>query len=403
MIRLLINGINGRMGRALMEAAEADGGFIMAGGVDTMPCPPQGEIPIYKTLKEAMPEADVLVDFSRPEALPGILSFATDHYMPVVLATTGYTGADMARVKRAARRIPIFFAANMSLGVNLLIGLAETSAAFLGAGCDIEIMEAHHNQKADAPSGTALMIADAINKVYENEKEYVYGRHTRSNRRALGEIGIHALRGGTMVGEHAVSYFMNNETVTIKHSAQSRAVYAQGALRAARFITGRPPGLYDMHDMLLEKSSVTRVRAQRGVAMISLDNLPFDPGSMAAVFDCMAGEGVNLDMISYNAVKAGEMGISFSLSEAEGAAAVAALANRFKHAGAQLVSPLVKVTVEGLGMERQPGVASRVFALLRKLCIIPHMVTTSLTEISLLIDVKDEFVALDAFSGAFLS
>jgi len=301
--------------------------------------------------------------------------------------------------------VPIFRAANMSLGINLLIGLAETSAAFLGAGCDIEIVEAHHNTKTDAPSGTALMIADAINKVYENEKEYVYGRHTRSNRRAPSEIGIHALRGGTVVGEHAVSYFMNNETVTIKHSAQSRAVFAQGALRAARFIAKakRAPGLYDMHDMLLEQSSVTRVKAERGVAMISLDDLPFDPGSMAAVFDCMAGEGVNLDMISYNAAKAGEMGISFSLNEAEGAVAIAALANLFKKAGARLVSPLVKVTVEGLGMERQSGVAARVFALFKKLNIVPHMVTTSLTEISLLIDVKDEFVALDALSAAFLS
>ena len=399
MIRLIVNGACGRMGRAVAGAA-ASGEFEVVAGVDARPS--DYPAPVFPSLAEAACEADALIDFSVPEALPEALSYAARRGLPAVLATTGYSRSDVGRIERAARRIPIFRSANMSLGVNLMISLAERSASFLGEACEIEIVEAHHRYKADAPSGTALMIADALNHVYQDGREYVFGRHTRDERRSPSEIGIHALRGGTLAGDHAIHFLMEDETLRIEHSAASRAVYAQGALRAARFLQGRDPGLYNMRDLLLEKTPVTHVRAERRVAMVTLIGLTLGEAGMAEAFGLLGGLRINVDMISASPrTDLMESGVSLSLSEESGAQAVRALNAHFGEGRARLTGHLVKLTVEGLGMERQSGIAAKVFALTGELGVSPHLVTTSPTEISLLIDAKDEFVLAEALTAEF--
>ncbi|NLG24249.1 MAG: 4-hydroxy-tetrahydrodipicolinate reductase [Clostridiales bacterium] len=388
------------MGRAVLDAAGRAPDILVVGGVDRAECPGLG-VPVFTSLAGVDADADVLIDFSRPEALPGILSFAAARGMAAVLATTGYTDADLKRIERAALRIPVFRSANMSLGVNLLMDLAVKGAQFLGDGCDVEIVESHHRGKADAPSGTALMVADAVRKVYGGEREYVFGRQGRSAKRAPGEIGIHAIRGGTLVGEHAVMFLMDDEVVEVRHTAQSRAIYAAGALRAAAFVVGKPAKLYDMHDLLLSKAPVTHLVASRGAAMIAVAGLPAGPRSTADAMACIAEKGLNLDMIGQSEGPGGAIGISFSLADGDKLAAATAVRARFPQADVRIAGPLVKLTIEGLGMERQAGVAARVFALAGDLGIRPHMVTTAATEISMLIDQCDEFALTDALARAF--
>lgn len=400
MLRMLIHGVGGRMGRVLLDVARESPDLAVAAGVDKAPSGGQG-FPVFERLDEVDVPCDVLIDFSRPDALDGILRFAVERGVPAVFATTGYSEADLGRMERAAARVPIFRSANMSLGVNLMIDLVQKGASFLGEGCDVEIVEAHHRTKADAPSGTALMLADAINKVYEDTREYVYGRHARSHPRAQREIGIHSLRGGTMVGDHTVSFFMNEERVEVHHSAQSRRIFAVGALQAARFLVSQPPKLYDMRDLLLARSSVTHLRAERDVAMVTLCGLPEAPQSMARVLSCMADAGIVVDMIGQTRQKNGALNFSFSLDSADCRAACDALARLFGPGQVLAETPLVKLTVVGLGMERQAGVAARVFELTAGLDILPHMVTTSPTEISLLIDPCDEFPVASAIGKAF--
>lgn len=208
--------------------------------------------PVFTDLKSFDAEADVIIDFSNPAALEGLLNFAIERKLPIIAATTGLSPAQKNLVQAASKIIPVFSSANMSLGVNLLIDLVKKAARLLESNFDIEIIEKHHNQKLDAPSGTALAIADSINNVLEQKHEYVYDRHSRRKKRSKTEIGIHAVRGGTIVGEHSVIFAGNDEIIEINHSAMSKDIFGTGALRAARFIYGKKPGLYDMNDLIGE-------------------------------------------------------------------------------------------------------------------------------------------------------
>lgn len=194
--------------------------------------------------------ADVIIDFSNPSFLHKLLGFATEHHIPAVIATTGMNDQQKAEIAEAAKIIPVFFSANMSLGVNLLVSLAKKAASVLSESFDIEIVEMHHNQKLDAPSGTALMLADGISTVLENKPEYVYERHSKHQKRTKNEIGIHSVRGGTIVGEHEVIFAGKDETITLKHSAASKQIFATGAVNAALFIADCKPGLYDMGNLV---------------------------------------------------------------------------------------------------------------------------------------------------------
>ena len=210
-----------------------------------------GAFPVYSSLGEVKESAQVVVDFSHPSALSSILDFCRSHPgTAAVLCTTGYSAEQTKEIQEAAKELPLFYSRNMSLGVNLLIELAKKAEAVLGDTFDVEIVEMHHNQKIDAPSGTALMIADAINQVRDESMQYVYDRHSQRKKREKREIGLHSVRGGTIVGEHQVIFAGQSEVLTLSHSAQSKELFASGAVNAAVFMEGKTPGLYDMSHLI---------------------------------------------------------------------------------------------------------------------------------------------------------
>ncbi len=244
-----MSGCNGKMGQVITRLSEQYDGFKIAAGYDIADNG-KNPYPVFTDLRSCNVKVDVIVDFSNPAALEGLMAYALEKKLPAVIATTGLSPMQNAALEQVSKKIPIFHSANMSLGINLLIDLVKKAAKLLEPNFDIEIIEKHHNQKIDAPSGTALAIADSINSVLDQKKEYIYDRHSRRKKRSKTEIGIHAIRGGTIVGDHTVVFAGNDEIIEISHSAMSRDVLGTGALRAARFICGKKPGLYDMNDLI---------------------------------------------------------------------------------------------------------------------------------------------------------
>lgn len=250
MKKILLTGCGGRMGRVVAELCKTRDDFSVVAGVD--PTLPICDFPVYGKCSEVKEKADVIIDFSFHTAISEILDFAIQHRIPAVIATTGFNEEELARIREAEKVIPIFRSANMSLGVNLICQLAKKAAKFL-PDFDIEIIEKHHNQKVDSPSGTALMIADEISSVLPSESEYVFGRRGICGKRTKNEIGIHAVRGGTIVGEHEVLFAGGNEIVSITHTAQSREILANGAVCAAAFVIGKKAGSYSMKDVFSDE------------------------------------------------------------------------------------------------------------------------------------------------------
>ena len=244
MLKILLSGACGRMGRQVANLAE-DEQAVIACGVDVH-VEQWSNFPVYPSFSLVEEQTDVIVDFSRPESLPALLEYAKAHHLPVVLASTGYNEEDLAAIGEAGKVIPIFRSANMSLGVYVLKTLAHQAAKLL-PGFDIEIIEKHHNQKIDAPSGTALMLYDAVSNA---DTVPVFGRNGRTQKREKQEIGLHAIRGGTVPGEHEVGFYGPSEVVTLSHSAQDRSIFARGALKAAKFIESQKPGEYSMDDLV---------------------------------------------------------------------------------------------------------------------------------------------------------
>lgn len=254
MIRMILSGCGGAMGKVVSACAAERGDFLIVAGIDlkrdaSLP------YPVFQNPAEITPEADVLVDFSSPDLLMPLLDYGRKTKTPLVLCTTGYSGEQVAAIKDAAREFPIFYSRNMSVGVNLLIELAKKAEHVLGDRFDVEIVEAHHNRKIDAPSGTALMIADAVSEASGSETNYIFDRHSLNKKRGRNEIGIHSIRGGTIVGEHQVIFAGPHEVLTISHSAQSREIFAHGALNAAAFVSRKADGLYTMADLIREEDS----------------------------------------------------------------------------------------------------------------------------------------------------
>lgn len=248
MIKAILCGASGKMGGFVAAAAQADGEIQVVTGVDKIN---NGEkFSIFSSFSDINVKADVIIDFSNPALLDDLLDYAVLNNIPAVIATTGYSDAQIEKIKSAAEKIPIFFTFNMSLGVNLIASLAKKAAQILGDSFDIEIIEKHHNQKLDAPSGTAIMLANAINSVFGDKLNYEYDRHSVRRKRPKNEIGIHSVRGGTIVGEHDVIFAGHDEVITISHQAQSKEVFAVGAVRAAKFLYGKQSGLYDMNSMM---------------------------------------------------------------------------------------------------------------------------------------------------------
>ena len=251
MIKILINGANGRMGKKVYDATLSANDVKAVCGVDLVANLKNADYPVYDSFSAVKEEVDVVIDFSAPASLDGIIAFAKQRKIPAVLCATGYTEEDMQKVKALSKEVAIFRSANMSLGVNVLIDLVKKAANAL-YGFDIEIIEKHHNKKVDAPSGTAVMLADAIKEELP-EKFCVYGREGIVGKRNENEIGVHAVRGGNIVGDHDVIFAGENEVVTLSHQAFDRAVFASGAVRAASYIYGKSAGMYDMTDLLNNK------------------------------------------------------------------------------------------------------------------------------------------------------
>lgn len=244
---IILCGCCGHMGRAVAEAAAAAGHRIVA-GVDR--CAAGTAFPVYPTAEAVTETADVLIDFSHPSALSGVLATAIARQLPAVIATTGLDDAQIAAIRAAAAKVPVFFSSNMSVGVAVLAALTKKAATVLGADFDVELVEMHHNRKLDAPSGTALMLADAARQGLAHPVEYVYDRHDRRQKRAPEEIGISSVRGGNIIGEHQVIFAGGDEVLTLTHRAQSRGIFAAGALRAAAFLMEQPAGLYTMESLV---------------------------------------------------------------------------------------------------------------------------------------------------------
>ena len=250
MLKLILSGCNGRMGQAVTAICAADEKMEIVAGFDTYAVK-QNSYPVYAAPLEFGGAADVAIDFSNPASLPDLLSYCTRTKTPVVLCTTGYSEADEALIREAANSVPVFKSGNMSLGINLLADLIKKAVQILGTDYDIEIIERHHNKKLDAPSGTALMLADAARDALPYEPDYVYERESVRKPRAPREIGISAVRGGTIVGEHEVIFAGLDEVIELKHTALSRNVFANGAVAAAKFLsTVTMPGLYNMNHII---------------------------------------------------------------------------------------------------------------------------------------------------------
>lgn len=249
MIRAILSGATGAMGQVIAHGANKHQIQIVA-GVDKIPRVQVEDFPIYSCFEEISEQADVVIDFSHPAMLPALLKFACARKIPAVIATTGMAEQELKLIDTSAEIIPIFFSFNMSLGINLLCEIAGRLAAVLGDRYDIEILEKHHNQKIDAPSGTALMIAQSVAKGLSYTPTYVYERHSMRKKREASEIGLHSMRGGTIAGEHEVMFAGFDEIITISHSARSKDIYATGAYQAVQFIVAQKPGLYTMKHIL---------------------------------------------------------------------------------------------------------------------------------------------------------
>ena len=245
-----MHGCNGKMGRVITGLISEDEGIRIVAGVDAYTAVPN-EYPVFDSIEKCDVEADVVIDFSNASAVDGLLSYCRARKLPVVLCTTGLSEAQLAEVEDAAKETAVLKSANMSLGINLLLKLLQDAAKVLGpAGYDIELVERHHNQKVDAPSGTAIALADSVNEALDHQYTYVYDRSQVRQKRDKKEIGISAVRGGTIVGDHEVIFAGTDEVIEFRHTAYSKSVFGKGAVEAAKFLAGKPAGRYDMSDVI---------------------------------------------------------------------------------------------------------------------------------------------------------
>ena len=253
MVRAIMHGCNGKMGRAITALAKEDAEVEIVAGVDAY-TENSNEYPVFESIEKCDVEADVVIDFSNAKAVDGLLDYCVEKQIPVVLCTTGLSEEQLQEVEEASAKVAVLRSANMSLGVNTLLEMVKTAAKILGeAGFDIDIVEKHHRRKLDAPSGTALAFADSINEAADGKYNYVFDRSERRMQRPQDEIGISAVRGGTIVGEHEIIFAGTDEVIEFKHTAYSRAVFGKGAVEAAVYLADKPAGLYDMKDVISAK------------------------------------------------------------------------------------------------------------------------------------------------------
>ncbi|MDO5425241.1 MAG: 4-hydroxy-tetrahydrodipicolinate reductase [Eubacteriales bacterium] len=250
MVKVIMHGCNGHMGQVISGLVEEDPGIEIVAGVDLYDAAKNG-YPVFKSIAECEIEADAVIDFSSPKAEDALIAYCLEKKLPVVVCTTGLSGEQLENIRKASEEIAVLRSANMSLGINTLLNLLQKAAKVLApAGYDMEIVEKHHKHKVDAPSGTALALADSLNEALDKEYTYTFDRSGRRQEREPKEIGISAVRGGTIVGEHEVIFAGTDEVIEFKHTAYSKAVFGKGAIQAAKFLKGKPAGYYDMSDVI---------------------------------------------------------------------------------------------------------------------------------------------------------
>lgn len=250
MTKIIMHGCNGKMGQVITGLVKEDDGAKIVAGIDMLDNRDNG-YPVFTDIDACDVEADVIIDFAAAAAVDKLLAYAQRRGIPVVLCTTGLSEQQLLMVEEASKKVAVLRSANMSLGINTLLKLLKDAAnVFAPAGYDVEIVEKHHNLKVDAPSGTALALADAVNESQGNTFEYVYDRSQVRKKRDKKELGISAVRGGTIVGEHEVIFAGTDEVITFKHTAYSKSVFAKGAVEAGKFLTGKPAGMYNMADVI---------------------------------------------------------------------------------------------------------------------------------------------------------
>jgi len=383
MTRVIINGCSGRMGTVLTEQIASMTDMKIVAGIDVIKN--ERSYPIFQSLEACEVQADVLIDFSSAKSLYTYLPVAIDRKLALVVATTGLAAAELELLNQAANTISVFRSGNMSLGINLVQQLLQNTAKVLGERYDIEIIEKHHRLKKDSPSGTALMLAEAINAVRVHPLRNVCGREGADTLRQSDELGIHSLRGGTIVGEHEVSFIGQDEVISIGHQAFSRQVFATGAIAAARYVVRQKHGLYSMQDMIHESSAVTTLYTARDEVLVSLENMPRDLTVISDLYGVLAQNDVFIDMISHSGATNGYLALSFTIKtkdQSKTESLLNTIIAHYKDARLGIEGNVTKITVEGPGMEYQSGVASRVFSCMAKAGIPILAVTTSESKIS---------------------
>jgi 4-hydroxy-tetrahydrodipicolinate reductase len=390
------------MGQVLSNLIELNPDAEVVAGIDR-----SGDalpFPVFSSLAECSVEADVMIDFSSPQALPLYLPVALERRLPVVIATTGLSDAEIQLINEAAGKIPVFRSFNMSLGINLVQQLIQNAVKVLGDKYDVEIFEKHHRLKKDSPSGTALMLAESINAVKAEKLRYVYGREGSDALRKNDELGIHSLRGGTIVGEHEVIFAGQDEVIKIEHQAFSRQVFATGSIAAAFYLARQKPGLYQMQDMINESSAVTTLCTYSDEALVSLEGLPNQMQLISRLYEVLAVNDVFIDMISQTGGVEGPLSISFTIHIGDREKTEKILAELFSsHQEVKIgvSAEISKLTVEGPGMEFQSGIAYRVFSCMSKADISVLAVTTSENKISYVTPVRDVHKAVAIIKDEF--
>lgn len=249
MVKVILSGCCGKMGAAVTKAVSDRDDIQIVAGVDVLECD-KLPYPVFAAFSEVSCEADVIIDFSNPSALSSIIDYSVKNQVPAVLCATGYNEEHNKMIEEASKKVAMFRSGNMSLGINLLSELAKAAAKILGGSFDVEIVEAHHNLKLDSPSGTALMLEKAVEEGLDYKPELTYDRHNRSQKRDKHEIGMHSIRGGTIVGEHEIIFAGNDEIIKLSHTALSKNVFAVGAVNAAVYMKDKTNGMYDMSDVI---------------------------------------------------------------------------------------------------------------------------------------------------------
>lgn len=402
MINVIVCGANGKMGQLVANAVSKAEDMQVVAGIDAMPDVIKNDFPVFKSIDECSAiKADAIVDFSRPEAMPTNLEYAKKHGLYIIIATTGFSKEERQHIADMSAYVPIFFAANMSLGVNLQMQLCANAANFLGKSVDIEIVEKHHNRKVDAPSGTALALADSINSVLDDEYTYVCGREGHCGKRTKTEIGIHAVRGGTYCGEHSVMFIGEDEVVEINHIAQSRQIFSNGAVRALRYMQGKDNGLYSMRDIVNESRTVTNLLVETDTAIAMLVSLPHKMSIVAEIFSKISDAHISVDIITQSPPIDGKVNLAFSMDEKDLAQATDILQKMDIPLSINSMTKLTKVTIEGEGMEKQRGVAAKLFKALAEQNVEVQIVTTSETKISFCVNRDDKDKAVSVVESTF--